>query len=66
MKKILIAILIMMLFTCSLLMGQTKVKPAEKVIDGKGKLAGTVTNEKGNHISKAKIIRTPPPSMSCE
>ncbi len=56
MKKILIAILIIMLFTCSLLMGQIKVKPAEKVIDGKGKLAGTVTDEKGKAISKANII----------
>jgi len=56
MKKILTAILIIMLFTCSLLMGQIKVKPAEKVIDGKGKLAGTITDEKGKAISKANII----------
>lgn len=56
MKKILTAILIMVLFTCSLLMGQIKVNPIEKVTNGKGKLAGTITDEKGNHISKAKII----------
>ena len=56
MKKILTAILIIMLFTCSLLMGQTKEKPAEKVTDVKGKLAGTVTDVKGKPISKANII----------
>ncbi|MEA2096234.1 MAG: carboxypeptidase regulatory-like domain-containing protein [Candidatus Cloacimonadota bacterium] len=56
MKKILTVILIIMLLTCSLLLGQTKVKQAEKVTDDKGKLAGSVTDVKGKPISKANII----------
>lgn len=45
MKKIITAMLIMLLFTCSLLLGKST-----------GKLAGTVTDEKGELVSKAKIL----------
>jgi hypothetical protein len=44
-KKIIIAILVMLLFTCSLLLGKTT-----------GKLAGKITDEKGEPVSKANII----------
>ena len=45
MKKIITAMLIILFFTCSLLLGSTT-----------GKLAGTVTDEKGEFVSKAKIL----------
>ena len=52
MKKIIITILVMLLFTCSILLGDTK----EKLIDDKGKLAGKVTDEKGVPVSKASLL----------
>ena len=52
MKKIIITILVMLLFTCSILLGDTK----EKLIDDKGKLAGKVTDEKGEPLSEASIL----------
>jgi hypothetical protein len=56
MKKIIITILVMLLFTCSLLLGDTKEKLTEKITDDKGKLVGKVTDKKGEPVSKANIL----------
>jgi len=55
MKKILILLLIILLCTCTSLLGEPKGKLTEKATDDKGKLGGKVVDYKGNLISSAKI-----------
>ena len=55
MRKIFTLLLIIILFTCTSLLGETKDKKTEEAINAKGKLAGKVTDDKGNPIPNANI-----------
>jgi len=56
MKKIFTLLLIIILFTCTSLLGDTKIKLSKKVSEAKGKLAGKVTDNKGYPVPSVNIM----------
>jgi len=55
MRRILTLLLIILLFTCTNLLGEPKGKISKKASDATGKLAGEVTDDKGTPIPFANI-----------